>query len=246
MDRFLYLSMSGAKETLRAQTVNNHNLANASTTGFRASLEAFQTRAVAGSGYASRAYATDATTGWDSTQGALQNTGRDLDIGVQGEGWIAVQGADGREAYTRAGDLRIDPSGLLMNGAGHPVLGDAGPVTIPANSSVMIGADGTVSIVPIGSGPETTAQVGRIKLVNPPAQSLMRGEDGLFRQIDGADAPADADVRVVSGVIESSNVNVANAMVKMIELSRQFDLQVKAMRTAEENAATSAQLLRST
>ncbi len=246
MDRFLYLSMSGAKETLRAQTVNNHNLANASTTGFRASLEAFQTRAVAGSGYASRAYATDATTGWDSTQGALQNTGRDLDIGVQGEGWIAVQGADGREAYTRAGDLRIDPSGLLMNGAGHPVLGDAGPVTIPANSSVMIGADGTVSIVPIGSGPETTAQVGRIKLVNPPAQSLVRGEDGLFRQIDGADAPADADVRVVSGVIESSNVNVANAMVKMIELSRQFDLQVKAMRTAEENAATSAQLLRST
>jgi len=246
MDRFLYLSMSGAKETLRAQAANNHNLANASTTGFRASLEAFQTRAVAGSGYASRAYATDATTGWDSTQGALQQTGRDLDVGIQGEGWIAVQGADGREAYTRAGDLRIDPSGMLMNGAGHPVLGDGGPVSIPANSSMFIGADGTVSIVPIGSGPETTAQVGRIKLVNPPAESLVRGEDGLFRMADGTDAPADADVRVVSGVLESSNVNVANAMVRMIELSRQFDLQVKAMRTAEENAATSAQLLRTT
>lgn len=246
MDRFLYLSMSGAKETLRAQTVNNHNLANASTTGFRASLEAFQTREVAGSGYASRAYATDATTGWDSTQGALQSTGRDLDVGVQGEGWIAVQGADGREAYTRAGDLRIDPSGLLMNGAGHLVLGDGGPISIPQNSSLLIGDDGTVSIVPIGSGPETMAQVGRIKLVNPPAESLVRGEDGLFRQADGTDALPDANVRVVSGVLESSNVNVANAMVKMIELSRQFDLQVKAMRTAEENAATSAQLLRST
>jgi len=244
MDRFLYIAMSGAKETLRAQTTNNHNLANASTTGFRANLDAFQTRAVAGSGYASRAYATDATTGYDTTQGALLATGRDLDVGVQGEGWIAVQGADGREAYTRAGDLRVDPSGLLMNGAGHIVLGDGGPVSVPPNSSLMVAGDGTVSIVPIGQGPETTANVGRIKLVNPPAETLVRGEDGLFRTIDGSDAPADANVRVASGVLESSNVNVANAMVKMIELSRQFDLQVKAMRTAEENAATAAQLLR--
>ncbi|MFL6549747.1 MAG: flagellar basal body rod protein FlgF, partial [Povalibacter sp.] len=160
MDRFLYIAMSGAKETLRAQTSNNHNLANASTTGFRANLDAFQTRTVAGSGYASRAYATDATTGWDKTQGALLATGRDLDVGIQGEGWIAVQGADGREAYTRAGDLRVDPSGLLMNGAGHVVLGDSGPVSVPPNSSMMIAGDGTVSIVPIGQGPETTAMVG--------------------------------------------------------------------------------------
>ncbi len=246
MDRFLYIAMSGAKETLRAQTTNNHNLANASTTGFRASLDAFQTRTVVGSGYASRAYATDANAGWDSTQGALLATGRDLDIGIQGEGWIAVQGADGREAYTRAGDLRVDPSGLLMNGAGRVVLGDGGPISVPPNSSLMIAGDGTVSIVPIGQGPETTAMVGRIKLVNPPAETLVRGEDGLFRTVDGTDAIPDANVRVASGVLESSNVNVANAMVKMIELSRQFDLQVKAMRTAEENAASAAQLLRAT
>lgn len=245
MDRFLYISMSGAKETLRAQTSNNHNLANASTNGFRANLDAFQTRAVAGSGHASRAYATDATTGWDSTQGALQNTGRDLDVGIQGAGWIAVQGADGREAYTRAGDLRVDPSGLLMNGAGHIVMGDGGPVSVPQNSSVLVAADGTISVIPIGQGPETTSQVGRIKLVNPPAEAMVRGDDGLFRQADGQDAAPDANVRLVSGALEASNVNVANAMVKMIELSRQFDLQVKAMRTAEENAAASAQLLRS-
>jgi flagellar basal-body rod protein FlgF len=111
---------------------------------------------------------------------------------------------------------------------------------------VTIGADGTVSIVPIGQGPETTALVGRIKLVNPPAETLARGEDGLFRMNDGSDAPPDANVQLASGVLESSNVNIANAMVNMIELSRQFDLQVKAMRTAEENAATSAQLLRAT
>ncbi|MET0985591.1 MAG: flagellar basal-body rod protein FlgF [Steroidobacteraceae bacterium] len=244
MDRSLYISMSGAKETLRAQTANNHNLANASTTGFRADLNAFQTRAVAGSGYASRAYATNSTTGFDESQGALQSTGRDLDVGVQGEGWIAVQAADGREAYTRAGDLRVDPSGLLMTGAGHPVLGDSGPLSVPPNSSVLVAADGTVSIVPLGQGPETTASVGRIKLVKPPLDQLTRGEDGLFRTRDGSGASADASVRVASGVLESSNVNIADAMVNMIELSRQFDLQVKAMRTAEEDAAAAAQLLR--
>jgi flagellar basal-body rod protein FlgF len=246
MDRFLYISMSGAKETLRAQTANNHNLANASTTGFRADLSAFQTREVAGSGHASRAYATNSTTGWDQTQGALQQTGRDLDVGVQGAGWIAVQGPDGREAYTRAGDLRVDPSGMLLNGVGRPVLGDGGPISVPPHSSVMIAADGTISIVPLGQGPETTALVGRIKLVNPPQESLVRGEDGLFRSADGVDAPADAGVRLASGVLESSNVNAADAMVNMIELARRFDLQVKAMRTAEENAAASAQLLKST
>ena len=246
MDRFLYIAMSGAKETLRAQTTNNHNLANASTTGFRANLDAFQSRAVAGSGYASRVYATDATTGWDDTQGALMSTGRDLDVGVQGAGWIAVQGPDGREAYTRAGDLRVDSNGMMTNGAGHMVLGDGGPISVPPNSSLMIAGDGTVSIVPIGQGPETTAIVGRIKLVNPPAETLARSDDGLFRTTDGVDAPPDANVRLASGVLESSNVNVANAMVQMIELSRQFDLQVKAMRTAEENAASAAQLLKAT
>lgn len=244
MDRFLYIAMSGAKETLRAQTVNNHNLANASTMGFRAELDAFQTREVAGSGYASRAYATDATTGWDATQGTLVSTQNELDVGVKGEGWIAVQAADGREAYTRAGDLRVEPSGMLVNGSGRPVLGDSGPLSVPPHASIMVGTDGTVSIVPLGQGPETSALVGRIKLVNPPAEALVRGEDGLFRMQDGTDAASDADVQLASGVLETSNVNVADAMVNMIELSRQFDLQVKAMRTAEDNAAAAAQLLK--
>jgi flagellar basal-body rod protein FlgF len=245
MDRFLYVSMSGAKETLRAQTANNHNLANASTTGFRADLSAFQSRAVQGSGFASRAYATNASTGWDASQGTLQTTGRDLDVGINGAGWLAVQGADGREAYTRAGDLRIDPSGMLMTGTGLPVMGDSGPMSVPPNNSVQVSADGTVSIVPLGQGPETSATVGRIKMVNPSAEGLTRGTDGLFRNTDGSDAPADASVRLTSGVLEGSNVNVADAMVNMIELARHFDLQVKAMRTAEDNGAASAQLLKS-
>ena len=244
MDKYLYVAMSGAKETLRAQAVNSHNLANASTTGFRADLAAFQTRAVDGTGFASRAYATNATIGWDTTTGALLSTGRDLDVAVNGEGWIAVQSADGSEAYTRAGDLRVDTSGTLRNGAGDIVLGDGGPVTVPQSNSVLVGADGSVSIVPLGQGPETTAVIGRIKLVKPPVDSLERGVDGLFRMKDGSQAPADASVQLASGVLESSNVNASGAMVEMIELARRFELQVKAIRTAEEDGATAARLLR--
>jgi flagellar basal-body rod protein FlgF len=245
MDRFLYISMSGAKETLRAQTANNHNIANASTNGFRADMSAFQSRAVAGSGYASRSYATNSTTGWDPTQGALLSTGRDLDVGVNGSGWIAVMGQDGREAYTRAGDFHVDPTGQLLTGAGRQVLGEGGPISVPQNTSLTIGGDGSISIVPVGQGPETMSTIGRIKLVNPPDAEMTRGEDGLFRSTTGEDLPADASVKLATGSLETSNVNVADAMVNMIELSRRFDLQVKAMRTAEENAATSAQLLRS-
>jgi flagellar basal-body rod protein FlgF len=244
MDRLLYIAMSGAKETLRAQTANNHNLANASTTGFRADLSAFQSRPVVGPGFASRVYATNATTGWDTTSGAQLATGKDLDISLQGDGFIAVQAPDGSEAYTRAGDMRVDANGLLTNGAGHLVLGDSGPITVPPSTSMGIAPDGTISIVPLGQGPETTANVARIKLVNPDPRNVERGEDGLFRQRDGTDAPADAAVRISSGMLESSNVNVADAMVNMIELARHFDLQVKAMRTAEDNGAAAAQLLR--
>ena len=244
MDRLLYIAMSGAKETLRAQTANNHNLANVSTAGFRADLSAFQSRAVVGSGFASRVYATNETTGWDHSSGSLQSTGRDLDVAVNGEGWLAVQGKNGREAYTRAGDLRVDSNGMLLDGAGHPVLGDGGPITVPPSTSMTIGGDGSISIVPLGQGPSTTAVIGRIKLVNPPTASLERGEDGLFRTTDGTDAPADAAVRLSSGTLESSNVNIADVMVNMIELSRHYDLQVKAMRSAEENATSSAQLLK--
>jgi flagellar basal-body rod protein FlgF len=244
MDRFLYVAMSGAKETMRAQTANNHNLANLSTTGFRADLSAFQSRAVTGSGYASRVYATNATTGWDSSAGSLQNTQRDLDVAINGQGWLAVQGANGKEGYTRAGDLRIDPSGMLQDSSGRPVLGDGGPITVPPNSSLSIGGDGSISIVPLGQGPETTATIGRLKLVNPATSSLTRGDDGLFRMADGSEAPSDATVRVTSGALESSNVNIADAMVNMIELSRHYDLQVKALHTAEDNASSSTQLLK--
>ncbi len=243
MDRMLYVAMSGARETLRAQAANNHNLANASTTGFRADLAAFQARAVQGAGYDSRVYATVGSTGFDASTGAQVATGRDLDVAIKGDGYIAVQGFDGREAYTRAGDLRIESDGTLRTGTGLQVMGDGGPISVPPASSVLIGSDGGISIVPLGQGAETRAIVGRIKLVAPEQSQLERGTDGLFRMKDGTDAPSDAKVQLASGVLESSNVNVADSMVKMIELSRRFDLQTKAMRTAEDTAQASAKLL---
>lgn len=244
MDKFLYVAMSGAKETLRAQASNSHNLANASTTGFRADLAAFMTRVIEGPGFDTRAYATTSTVGFNRSGGAVMTTGRDLDVAVNGDGWIAVQAPDGREAYTRAGDLQLDTTGQLRTGAGHPVLGEGGPIVVPPNASLTLGSDGSVSIVPLGQSAQTVATVGRIKLVNPDAAQLERGTDGLFRQRDGADAAADASVRLATGALESSNVNTAEAMVNMIELSRRFDMQVKAMRAAEDNARSSASLLR--
>lgn len=245
MDRLVYVAMSGAKETLRAQAANNQNLANANTTGFRADLSAFQTQSVVGAGLPSRAYATNDVTGWDSSSGSLDATGRDLDVAIKGPGWIAVQASDGTEAYTRAGDLHVDPSGALMNAAGNTVLGDSGPITVPPYTSIHVGGDGSVSIVPLGQTAMTISTVGRIKLVNPPAAELARGSDGLFRSTSGEEVSSDASVHLISGTLESSNVNIAETMANMIELARSYEVQVKAMKTAEDTAASSTKLLQS-
>ncbi|HVS77776.1 MAG TPA: flagellar basal body rod protein FlgF [Steroidobacteraceae bacterium] len=245
MDKLLYVAMTGAKEILRAQAVNNSNLANAGTTGFKADLSAFQSQAVAGSGFASRVYATDSTTGWDSSAGSMVTTGRPLDVAVQGQGLMAVQGLNGQEAYTRNGDLHVEASGLLVTSTGQVVLGDNGAISVPPSTSVKIAPDGTVSAVPLGQTPDTLVTVGRIKLVNPAPDTVVRGAGGLFQLAGGGTAPADASVRLASGVLESSNVDVADAMVNMIDLARSFDLQVKAMKSADDNAAASSKLLQS-
>ena len=245
MDKLLYVAMSGAKETLRAQAANNHNLANASTTGFKADLSAFQSRAVSGPGYASRVYAQDNVVGWDSSVGSQQETGNALDVSVNGTGYLAVQDATGNEAYTRAGDLHVDPSGQLLTATGHPVLGDNGPISVPPYSSITVAKDGSISIVPLGSTAQTNAIVARLKLVNPPANTLQRGADALFHSTSTDPVEADAATTVTPGTLESSNVNIASAMVNMIELARQFDMQVKALHSADENAQSATKLLQS-
>jgi flagellar basal-body rod protein FlgF len=245
MDKLLYVAMSGAKETLRAQAANSHNLANANTTGFKSDLSAFQSRAVTGPGYASRVYATDASVGWDSSVGAQMTTGNPLDVAIQGQGFIAVQDSQGNEAYSRAGDLHVDPSGQLLTSAGLPVLGDNGPISVPPASSVTVAPNGTIAVVPLGQTPNTISNVGRIKLVNPPSDTVSRGADGLFRTNNGQPAEADATTTLASGVLEGSNVDLAGSMVNMIELSRNFDLQIKALHAAEDTGTASAKLLQS-
>lgn len=245
MDKLLYIAMSGAKETLRAQAANNHNLANVSTTGFKADLSAFQSRALAGPGYASRVYATDGTVGWDASSGSQLETGNALDLSVNGSGYIAVQDVTGNEAYTRAGNLHVDRSGQLLTATGLPVLGDNGPISVPPYSSISVARDGTISVIPLGSTTQTSAVVGRIKLVNPPTDTLQRGADGLFHSTSPDPVAADAATTVAPGTLEASNVNVASAMVNMIELARHFDMQVKALHDADQNAQSTTKLLQS-
>lgn len=244
MDEMIFLAMTGAKQTEYAQTINSNNLANVSTTGFRADLHSFSSVPIDGPGVETRVNAVVESYGTDFSQGPVATTGRDLDIAIQGEGFIAVQAPDGSEAYTRAGDLRVEAGGLLSTGAGHLVVGDGGPVAIPPNGSLLIGKDGTISIQPIGQGPETYSIVDRIKLVNPDVALLEKGSDGLLRMADGEVVAADADVSIMSGALEQSNVNVAKTLVNMIELARQYEMQINVIKTSEENADSAATLMR--
>jgi len=244
MDRMLYVAMSGAKQNMLAQSINSNNLANISTTGFRADLAAARSMPVFGGGHPTRVYSMTEKPGIDFNQGAMSTTGRDLDIAVAGDGFISVQAQDGSEAYTRAGDLKMDSAGVLQTGAGHIVLGESGPITIPEAAKVDIGKDGTISIAQIGAGGGGSTVIDKIKLVNPDVKELKRNEQGLFVLKNGQNADVDSDVSVVSGTIETSNVNAAAALVNMIELSRQFEMQIKMLKAAEENNAQATQMMK--
>ncbi len=244
MDILGYIAMTGAKQSMQAQGVVSNNLANASTTGFRAELLGATSAPIYGDGHASRVNVVSSGAGVDFALGSIRSTGRQLDVSVQGQGWIAVQDAEGGEAYTRAGDFKLDALGLMTTGSGLPVIGDGGPVAIPPHSQLSIGRDGTISIVPLGQPASTLAVVDRVKLVNPGNDQLERGSDGLFRKKDGSDAVAEANVALMSGTLESSNVNAAGSLVDMIEISRLYEMQVKMINAAKEDADAAAQLMR--
>ena len=245
MDNSLYIAMTGAQQTLVAQGVNANNLANVSTTGFRADLSQFRAMPVFGETFDSRVFALAERPGVNFSPSPLEATGRDLDIAVNRDGWIAVQARDGSEAYTRAGDLRVaSVGGVLETGAGYPVMGDGGPIAVPPFEKLEIGDDGTISIIPAGQNATNLVQIDRIKLVNPPREGLEKGQDGLIRQRDGLPAPADAEVTIVSGALETSNVNMVDGLVEMIALQRRFEMQVKMMDAAQANAQQAEELLR--
>ncbi|WP_028771024.1 flagellar basal body rod protein FlgF [Silanimonas lenta] len=248
MDRALYVAMSGAQANLRAQAAVSHNLANASTTGFKALLHATEAFPVAGGELRSRVYSMGDVGGFDARQGSLQTTGNPLDFALNGADlWMAVADREGQPAYTRATDLKLDATGRLTNGRGQPVLDDAGqPIALPPFQSLSVGGDGTVAIVPLGDAGGVVQNVARIGVVRADPASLSRGEDGLFRPAgDAAEAPQPAAGQVLmSGMLEGSNVNATEQLVAMISLARQFEMNLKVIRSGEENARAAATLLR--
>jgi len=245
MDKMLFVAMNGAKQAMQAQTSISHNLANSSTVGFKANLDAFSSWHVDGPGLNTRVYSQLQEGGSNLAQGGFATTDRELDMAIQGKGWIAVQGSDGQEAYTRAGDLRLDANGQLITGAGRPVIGNSGPIVLPPADKIEIGTEGSISILPVGQTASSLAITDRVKLVNPDESQLTKGVDGLMRLKTGGLAPLDATVKVVSGVVEHSNVNAVAELVALIQNARQFEVNVKLMNTAQQNDESSSKLLRS-
>jgi len=249
MDKMIYVAMAGANSVMRRQENLSHNLANASTPGFRAEMLSFQAiapgKAAPGANNPAQVFAVEASMGSDFTPGVLQRTGRPLDVAIGGSGWLSVQGRDGREAYTRNGALEVDATGLLRTSTGLAALGEGGPIQVPPDSEVTIARDGTVSAVQNGGGQTNVQVLGRLKLVDPAATNLQKGDDGLFRTRDGQPAAANADVGLSIGAIEGSNVNPVEAMVGMISAARQFEMHMKLLQTAEANSRSAGVLLQS-
>jgi len=241
MDKVLFLATSAAKEIMQAQTVHANNLANAGTQGFKADLAQARAMQVYGPGHASRVYTGTETPATDFSPGGLDQTGRNLDVAIEGEGWFAVVREDGSEAYTRGGSLLVDAIGRLRTANGELVLGEGGPIALPPFEQVLIGNDGTVTVQPQGQAPNNLAQVERLRLVNPSAELMVKAPDGLFERADGLPAVAAEGVSVVSGVVENSNVNAVHEMTRILALAREFEIQLRLMQSAEENdqAATS-------
>lgn len=254
MDRLIYTAMTGASQTMERQASVAHNLANATSIGYRAEehrLRAVQVIPGAGPGnnlsaapaLPTRAFVVDASTHSDFTPGPVQMTARPLDVAVQGQGWLALVLPDGGEAYTRNGSLELNVNGVLQTRNGIPVQGDGGSISVPPDVKISIANDGTVSVIPETGAQNTVNVIGRIKLVNPPEQDLVRGGDGLFRVRGGGPAVADPKVVLAGGYLEGSNVNPVEQMVSMISLARQFDMQMKMISSADQNDRSATQVI---
>jgi flagellar basal-body rod protein FlgF len=246
MDRLIYVTMSGASQALDQQATIANNLANASTTGFRAQLSAYRSVPVetaTSGGAVTRTYALTTNPGTDYTAGPVQRTGNPMDVAIAGSGWLAVQTADGSEAYTRAGNLHVNNAGQLVDSSGHSVMGRTGPIAIPPGAKIEIAQDGTLSALPPGGDATAIQVVDKLRLVNPQDQELKRGDDGLFRTANNQAVNPDPTVRVIPESIEGSNVNPVTAMVQMIDNARSFQMHMKMLDMASTNEQQANQLL---
>lgn len=244
MDKVIYIGMSGARHAQTAQQIHANNLANLNTSGFRADFSYAVTRQMPGEGNDSRYMVATAGGGSRLSPGTLSHTGRTLDVAINGSGWIAIEDENGEEAFTRAGHLRTGVDGNLLTETGLPVLGEGGPLVIPPYEQLDIGSDGSITIVPAGGAGAQPIEVGRIKLVNPESRFVAKSEDGLFRMTNGEEAQLDEAVQIKSGYLESSNVSAVAELVSMMSLSRQFEVQMKVMKTASEMASAGDRMMR--
>ncbi len=245
MDKVLYLAMSGARENMLSQQAHANNLANANTTGFKSDLAQARAMQVFGDGHASRVYAQTERPATNLASGTLIETGRKLDLAVAGDGWLTVIRPDGTEAYTRGGELQVDATNQLVTGSGLPVMGNGGiPIILPPYENLDIATDGTITVRPLGDNANQLVLVDQIKLVNPDRGALFKDRDGLMVTEGNQVLEPDANVRVRSGYIESSNVNAVNELTSIISASRQFEMQVRMMKTAQENSEAAAAILR--
>jgi len=244
MDRLIYTALSGMRGAMSRQTTTANNLANANTTGFRAEMSSATALWVRGAGLESRAPVTQDVVGADMAPGSVTQTGRDLDVAMQGGALLAVQAEDGSEAYTRRGDLQVSATGVVTTGDGHPVLGDGGPLTIPPADSIRIADDGAIWIVPTGGDPSQPQQVDRLKLVTTAGTRVQKSSDGLFRVANGGALPSDPDARVTPQALEGSNVNTSQTLIDMIEASRSWDMQLQLVTSAREMDTSAADLMR--
>jgi len=243
MDKMLYTAMNSAQQAMQAQTAISHNLSNSNTTGFKSHLNTFTSWHVSGPGYNTRIMNQQDAEDIDMSAGSITTTGRELDVAINGEGFIAVQTASGGEAYTRAGDLRLDSVGRLTTGAGFAVLGNGGPISIPPAEKIEIGLDGSISILPVGQSAESLVVADRIKLVNPDIKSLQKDKDGLLYIQSGLIENPAAEVKLENGVLEHSNVNAVGEMIELITNARQFETSIKMMQEAKTLDEASARLL---
>jgi flagellar basal-body rod protein FlgF len=244
MDRLVYTAYSGLRGHMAAQAAIANNMANASTIGFRADKVAFERLSLVGPSFHSRAPTSEEVIDADRHAGSVVNTGRALDVSVKGDAWLAVQAADGTEAYTRRGDLTIAPSGVLQTGDGFPVMGQGGPITMPPAIKVDIAPDGSVLIVPPGGNPDNPQVVDRLKLVSTEGSETLKGMDNLLRVRGGGALPQDMNAQVTPGSLEQSNVNMTQALVDMIENQRSYEVQAKLLSTAKDLDEGGASLMR--
>lgn len=240
MDRLIYTALTGMRARAAAQAVTANNLANAGTTGFRRELSSLASRYLIGPEATARVEADDSVTTASLEPGHVTPTGQPLDVAIAGSGWIAVQAADGGEAYTRRGDLRVAPTGVLETGDGRPVMGNAGVITIPAGADPGIAPDGSISVQLPGT--PAPSIVDRIRLVGPAPGDLHKDSAGLFRTT--AAPETDPKVRLQTGALEAANVDTARGLVELIEQSRGFDVSAKLLGLAREMDEGGARLMR--